>query len=105
MINHQSYRDLTVAGTAVQYLYEGEKLPLVIAKDPKRRGPDMKGSYRFGVCFDGSEPSKRCLKTVLSMMADHDTLVVITCYEEHVDMANTKEAIRKICEPRRYQTV
>ena len=96
---------MTVAGTAVQHLMEGEKLPIVIAKDPRRRGADMKGSYRFGVCFDGSDPSKKALKTVLSMMADHDTLVVISCYEEHVDMEGTKEAIRKIAEPRRYQTV
>lgn len=33
--------DLTVAGTAVQYLSQGEKLPLVVIKDPRRRGADM----------------------------------------------------------------
>lgn len=77
--------DLTVAGTAVQFLYQGEKLPLVVVKDPRRRGEGLKGSYRFGVCFDGSSASQKCLKVVLSMMADHDKLVVITCQEPNLN--------------------
>lgn len=76
---------MTVAGTAVQYLYQGEKVPLVVVKDPRRRGEGLKGSYRFGVCFDGSAPSQKALKVVLSMMADHDRLVVITCQEPNID--------------------
>ena len=65
----------------------------------------MKGSYRFGACFDGSEASQKCLKTVLTMMADHDTLCVITCYEEHVDMEKTKDLIKRICGTRKYKDV
>ena len=96
---------MTVAGTTVQYLYQGEKVPLIVIKDPRRRGSDLQGSYRFGVCFDGSESSKKALSTTLTMMADHDKLVVITCQEPLVDNDNIKESIRKIVEPRRHEVV
>lgn len=98
-------RDLTVAGTATQFLYQGEKLPLVVVKDPRRRGDDLRGSYRFGVCFDGSAASLKALKVTLSLMADHDKIVVITCQEPKVDNSKITEDIRKACEPRRYEVV
>ena len=96
---------MTVAGTAVQYLYQGEKVPLVVIKDPRRRGSDLQGSYRFGVCFDGSAASLKALKVTLSMMADHDKLVIITCVEPLVDNDKVKDDIRRAVEPRRHETV
>ena len=96
--------DLTVAGTATKYLYE-QGLPLVVAKDPRRRGDDLKGSYRFGVCFDGSESSLKALKLVISMAADHDKITVITCHEPLVDNDKVKELIRKTVEPRKHDVV
>ena len=53
--------DKTVAGSSVKFLHEGEKLPLVVVKDGRRRGDDLKGSYRFGVCFDSSPSSEKAL--------------------------------------------
>ena len=97
--------DLTVAGTSVQYLYQGDKLPLVVVKDPRRRGEDLKGSYRFGVCFDGSAPSVKALKVTLSMLADNDKIVIITCKEPNMDNSKINEVIRKTCEPRRYEVI
>ena len=73
--------DKTVAGSSVKFLHEGEKLPLVVIKDGRRRGDDLKGSYRFGVCFDGSPSSEKALAQVIKMMAPQDKLTIITCRE------------------------
>ena len=96
--------DLTVAGTATKYLYE-KGLPLVIAKDPRRRGEDLKGSYRFGVCFDGSEQSVRALQTVMTMAADHDNITVITVKEPAVDNEKTTTLIAQTAASRKHDVV
>ena len=41
----------------------------------------------------------------LSMMADHDKLVVITCEEPNINHDKVKEDIRKIVQPRRHEAV
>ena len=76
-----------------------------MVKDPRRRGEDLKGSYRFGVCFDGSTSSLKALKVTLLMMADNDRIVVITCQEPKVDNSKITEDIRRACEPRRYDVI
>lgn len=47
-------RDLTVAGTNVQYLAVNSKLPILVLKDFRKRDYYKDSSYRFGVCIDGS---------------------------------------------------
>ena len=96
--------DLTVAGSSTKFLYS-KGLPLVVAKDPRRRGDALKGSYRFGVCFDGSESSEKTLKLVLSMAADHDKVTIITCLEPLVDQEKCKESISKLVGSRRHEIV
>jgi len=96
--------DLTVAGTSTKFLYD-KGIPLVIAKDPRRRGDDLKGSYRFGVCFDGSPSSVNALKVVMSMAADHDKITIVTCKEPCVDEDNVKDLIRRTVESRKHEHV
>jgi hypothetical protein len=47
-------RDLTVAGTNVQYLAANSTLPILVLKDFRKRDYYKDRSYRFGVCIDGS---------------------------------------------------
>ena len=96
--------DLTVAGTATKFLYS-KGVPLVVAKDSRRRGDDLKGSYRFGVCFDGSESSVKALNLVVSMAADHDNITVVTCKEPLVDDAKMKDKVKDLMGTRRHEHV
>ena len=96
--------DKTVAGSSVRFLYDGEKLPLVVVKDGRRRGDELKGSYRFGVCFDGSGPSEKALNQVLTMMAPQDKLAVITCTEPGVNPTALAEKIKALCGKTKYTT-
>lgn len=93
--------DKTVAGSSVKFLHEGEKLPLVVIKDGRRRGDDLKGSYRFGVCFDSSPSSEKALAQVISMMAPQDKLAIITCREPGID-SNLESKIKAICGKTKY---
>ena len=96
--------DKTVAGSSVKFLYEtSDKLPLVVVKDGRRRGDELKGSYRFGVCFDGSTPSEKALNLVLTMMAPQDKLVVITCTEPRVEPGRLAESIKSLCGKTKYK--
>ena len=96
--------DLTVAGTATKFLFD-KGVPLIVAKDSRRRGDDLKGSYRFGVCFDGSEPSVRALQVVMGMAADHDKITVVTCKEPCVSDDNVKKLLKDTIGSRRHEHV
>ena len=80
-----NFRDLTIAGTNVQFLAANSSLPVLILKDYRQRDYYLDRSYRFGVCIDGSPQSKKALKTALSIMQKQDKIVVITVNETLVE--------------------
>ena len=79
--------DFTVAGTAVSYLAQ-QPITVAILKDTNMHA--IKDSYRFGALFDGSAIAENALRKTASMMADHDSLSVITVIEQGI----TEEAVR-----------
>ena len=60
--------DETVAGTAIQYLSLNTKFPVMVLKDYRPRSVKPDGCFRYGVCFDTSEKSKKTLHLVLNIM-------------------------------------
>ena len=73
--------DETVAGTAIQYLSLNSKFPVLVLKDVRLRSTKHDGCFRYGVCYDGSEKSKKAFEVVLALMKPTDKLVTITVME------------------------
>ena len=73
--------DETVAGTAIQYLSLNSKFPVLVLKDFRPRSVKPDGTFRYGVCYDGSVKAKKALETVLALMKPTDKLVTITVLE------------------------
>ena len=69
----------------MQNLAMNSKIPYMIVKDFRKREYYKDRSYRWGVCFDGSEISKKALKQACAMMQPHDKCVIITVQEELVN--------------------
>jgi len=76
--------DLTVCGTAIEYLSLNSKFPCLIIKERKCRADKPDGCLRWGVCFDGSDRSKVALETALKIMRPDDKLTTITVVEEKI---------------------
>lgn len=75
----------TYLGSTTKYLASSGTMPVVIIKDARTRREEAGKSYRFGVCFDTSRHSQKTLRTVCSMMQDHDKLMTITVAQEGID--------------------
>lgn len=54
-------KDETVVGSAIQYLSLNSQFPVIIVKDPIPRTHKPDGCLRYGVCYDGSDKSKKTL--------------------------------------------
>lgn len=76
-------RDLTIAGSSVNFLAQQDK-PVVIIKDGRMRDEGRGKSFRFGALYDRSSQAKQALQVVLDMMAPQDKLVTISCTEPNV---------------------
>ena len=96
------FRDLTVAGSAVQYLAQ-QPITVAILKDTNMH--PVKDNYRFGVLFDGSACSEKVLRKTLSMMADVDRLTTITVKEQGIDTSKIEAKINEICGERAHDQV
>lgn len=77
--------DLTVAGTAIEYLSLNSKFPCLIIKDRKARSQKPDGCLRWGVCYDSSDKAKEVLDLTLRTMRETDKLAVITVRDSKVD--------------------
>ena len=77
--------DPTIAGSAIQYLSVNSVLPVLVIKDARRREQKPDGSYRYGVCYDGSSQAEKALHLAINMMRPCDRLVTITVKEPNVD--------------------
>ena len=84
--------DLTVAGTAIEYLSLNSQYPCLIIKDRKPRADKPDGCLRYGVCFDGSDKAKKVLELTCKMMRECDKLTTISVIEER---RNTKDVLWK----------
>lgn len=76
--------DLTVCGTAIEYLSLNSKFPCLIIKDRKCRADKPDGCLRYGVCYDGSDRSKVALEMALKIMRPEDKLTTITVVEDKI---------------------
>ena len=70
--------DETVCGSAIEYLANNHQFPVLIIKDFKPRKTKKDGCLRFGVCFDGSNQSKKAFDLTLNLMKTKDKLAVIS---------------------------
>lgn len=77
--------DLTVCGTAIEYLSLNSEFPCLIIKDRKARSQKPDGCLRWGVCYDSSDKSKAVLDLVLRTMKEEDKLAIITVKDAKVD--------------------
>ena len=84
--------DLTVAGTAIEYLSLNSQFPCLIIKDRKPRADKPDGCLRYGVCFDGSAKAKKVLELTCKLMRENDKLTTISVIEER---RNTKDVLWK----------
>lgn len=73
--------DLTVAGTAIEYLSLNSKYPCLIIKDRKARSEKPDGCLRYAVLYDGSERAKEVLELTLKIMQTKDKLMTISVTE------------------------
>ena len=89
-------RDTTYLGSTVKGMADSGSMPVVIIKDPKHRRQENGKAYRFGVCFDTSRHSQKTLRTVCSMMHDHDKLVTITVTDHDLDHSKVEKQIDEI---------
>jgi hypothetical protein len=89
--------DHTAVGSTVQYLQKEAICPIVIVKDMIARDSKKDKKYRFGVCFDTSNASKRALRTVLNMMRAEDDITIITIKESNIQMTNVESQVNSIC--------
>jgi hypothetical protein len=76
--------DPSVAGSAIKYLAVNSLLPVLIIKDPRRRASKPNGTYRYGICYDGSAQAKKALTIAIKMMRPNDRLSTITVREPNV---------------------
>ena len=93
--------DLTVAGTAVEYLSLNSEFPCLIIKDRKARSQKPDGALRWGVCYDGSPKAQEALALCLKTMRPNDKLVTITVRD--VKVANddaVKQLVEEKCKER-----
>lgn len=70
--------DETVCGTAIEYMAQNQKFPVIIIKDYKPRRVKRDGCLRYGVCYDGSTQSKKAMDLTLNIMKKCDKLAVIS---------------------------
>ena len=68
----------------------------MVVKDARHRRDRPNQAYRFGVCLDGSDKSKKALVTVCKLMSHQDKLVVITVNEDLVDEKTVHDQIPEI---------
>jgi len=77
--------DPTIMGTNIKYLSENTECPVLVIKDPRRRESIPGKLYHYGVCYDGSPPSKQALQEAIAMMRPEDRLTTITVQEPGLD--------------------
>lgn len=94
--------DFTVAGTAVSFLAQ-QPITCAILKDTNMHA--IKDSYRFGALFDGSSIAENALRKTATIMADHDTLSVITVIEQGISEQPTRRKVAQILGSRRHDCV
>lgn len=70
--------DETVCGTLIEHTATSQSFPVLIIKDNVERRNKADQLFRFGVCFDNSEKSRKALKVTLNLMRQKDKLAVIT---------------------------
>jgi hypothetical protein len=58
--------------------------PVLVLKDYRPRSVKPDGCFRYGVCFDTSDKSKKALDLVLNIMKTTDKLAIITVKEEGI---------------------
>lgn len=85
--------DETVLGTCVQFLSLDQRFPCLVVKDRKPRIEKPDKCLRYGVCFDGSDKSKKALDFTLSMMQKGDKLATFTI-RENMQGCMTDDMIR-----------
>ena len=88
--------DPTIAGSAIQYLAVNSTLPVLVIKDPRRREQKPDGTYRYGVCYDGSSQAKKALTLAVKMMRPTDRLCTITVKEPNVDDAKVEAMVKEM---------
>ena len=98
------HRDLTVAGSSVNFLAQ-QNLPVVIIKDDRKRDQGRGKMFRFGALYDRSTQAKQALKVVLDMMAPQDKLVTISCTEANVSHQGLEDEVKAICGDREVQCI
>ena len=91
--------DLTVCGTAIEFLSLNSKFPCLIIKDRKARSQKPDGALRWGVCYDGSDKAKEALELTLKTMRTNDKLAVVTVKDAKVDNEDVVKAhVKNMCE-------
>lgn len=88
--------DMTIAGSAVQYMALNSSLPVLVIKDPRPRTIKPDGLYRYAVCYDGSDQAKYALETACRTMGPEDRLTTITVKEKGVEEEEVRAAAQKV---------
>ena len=87
--------DLTIMGTAVQFMGQKSLLPTMIIKNPSRR-EDHPNGYTFAAAIDGSQQSIHTLDLLCNLQQGEDKLLVLIYDHENIDVQKVKAKVEGV---------
>lgn len=88
--------DPSVMGSNVSFLSTNTETPILVIKDARRRDSIPGKLYHYGVCYDGSNASKKALDEAIAIMRPEDRLTTITVHEPGLDDDKIEQMVNEL---------